>query len=386
MLRVGIFNDSFPPTIDGVANAAFNYASLIQKNHGEAIAATPRYPGVADDYPFLVYRYPSVPLGKRVGYRAGNPFSPKTIRILRSFNMDIMHVHSPFASSLLVNRVNRKGNRAPVILTYHTKFEVDIKNRAPGRAMQNVMKRMVRRNIFSADEIWLVSNGAVESLRSFGYEGPYQVMENGCDFKRERAPESAIEKEKSELGLEQGQLVFLFVGRMMWYKNTKLIIDALEIAGREGLPFKMLFVGDGKDRKSIEQYVTGKGLAGEIEFLGAVYDRVRLHTLFCLADLFLFPSTYDTSGLVVKEAAAADCPSVLVNGSCAAEGVEDGFSGFLCEENKESLAKTILAASHSDERRIQIGHNAGEHVYLSWEKAVAKAYARYEEILSNWRE
>lgn len=51
-LNVCLLNDSFPPTIDGVANTVFNYASVIQKELGNAIVATPQYPNVTDNYDF----------------------------------------------------------------------------------------------------------------------------------------------------------------------------------------------------------------------------------------------------------------------------------------------------------------------------------------------
>ena len=51
-LRVVLANDSFPPTIDGVANTVLNYAKHIQLSHGTPMVATPAYPDVVDDYPF----------------------------------------------------------------------------------------------------------------------------------------------------------------------------------------------------------------------------------------------------------------------------------------------------------------------------------------------
>ena len=82
-LNVGIFNDSFPPIIDGVANTAVNYAKAITENYGRAVVATPWYPKVKDDYAFKVYRYSSTNVSKRLGYRMGNPFNPLLIRKLQ---------------------------------------------------------------------------------------------------------------------------------------------------------------------------------------------------------------------------------------------------------------------------------------------------------------
>ena len=59
-LNLCLMNDSFPPTIDGVANAVVNYAGHITASHGRCAVATPEYPDVTDDYPFPVIRYPSL--------------------------------------------------------------------------------------------------------------------------------------------------------------------------------------------------------------------------------------------------------------------------------------------------------------------------------------
>ena len=59
-LNVGLFNDSFPPTIDGVAQAVKNYADVLHRNHCDVTVVTPEYKGVKDEYPFDVFRYHSI--------------------------------------------------------------------------------------------------------------------------------------------------------------------------------------------------------------------------------------------------------------------------------------------------------------------------------------
>ena len=179
-------------------------------------------------------------------------------------------------------------------------------------------------------------------------------------------------------------LVFLSVGRMMWYKNIKITLDALDIVRQAGIPFRVIFVGEGADRPAIEQYARSLGLSDRAIFTGAIYDREKVRAYFSLANLFLFPSTYDTSGLVVKEAAACSCPSLLVAGSCAAEGVMDNDTGLLAEESAESCAQRILAALREPGTLARIGRGAADRVYLSWDDAVAMAYKRYEEIIGSW--
>lgn len=385
-LKVGLFNDSFPPTIDGVANAMLNYADIIQKKHGEAVVITPEYPHVVDMYPFEVHRYSSVKFRGKMPYRVGNPFSPITVGELKRKNMDILHVHCPFASAVMARQINNaylKKNRRPVVFTYHTKFDMDLDKFVPNQKFKKIAHRFVLDNIRSADEVWVVSEGAGESIRNFGYQGDYLVMPNGTDFPKGRAAEAIIEEVNRMYKIDNKKYTFLFVGRMIWHKNVKLILDTLKELKVAGIPFQAFMVGDGVDRAAMYQYTKTIDLQNEVTFTGAIYDREKVRAFFSIADLFLFPSTYDTSGLVVREAAACDCASLLVRGSCAAEGVEDGVSGLLVSEDAEECAKRIIEVARAD-AFAALGRTAGEKVYYSWEQAVDHAYARYEEILRRW--
>lgn len=135
----------------------------------------------------------------------------------------------------------------------------------------------------------------------------------------------------------------------------------------------------------MEKYAEERGIKDNVVFVGAIYDRERLRAFYSRADLFLFPSTYDTCGLVVMEAAACNCPSLLIRDSCAAEIVEDGVSGFLCEENAKSCAAAIIHAVADRKMLKNIGVAASEKVYYSWDDAVEKAYKRYEEIVAEFQ-
>lgn len=382
--KIGLFNDSFPPTIDGVANTVYNYADIMSKNHADCTVVTPKYPNVTDNYPFDVIRYSSAGLSKKLGYRVGNAVPVKTLTKLVNKNFDLLHVHSPFVSSLVADELVKLNPGIPVILTYHTKFDIELEKRIKVKSFLKVARKFVIRNIKLADEIWVVSEGAVESLRELGYKGDYRVMRNGTDFKKGASSEEKKAELRKSLGIADDELVFLFVGRMMWYKNIKLTIDALRLLPND-LEYKMVFVGDGYDRPAMEQYARHIGISKKCIFAGAVYDRERLRDYYSMSDLFLFPSTYDTSGLVVMEAAATKLPAVLIKNSCASEGIVHNRNGFLCEENEKSLKETILEAVRNIEHLKAVGENAQAEVYCSWEDSIANAYKRYTEIIENYQ-
>lgn len=377
---VGLFNDSFPPIIDGVAQTVKNYAENLSRKDCRVTVVTPKYRGVDDHYPFDVVRYPSLSVGARVGYRVGIPFGPETIRKLRSCHFDIMHVHAPFASSVLVKTINHRP-KVPTVLTYHTRFDLDIKKRVPNAAMRKVAMKFMLENVKAVDEVWVVSSASGRFLEDIGYYGPWRVMENGTDFVRGAAPSERITALREKYNLREDVLTLLFVGRMMWYKNIRLILDTCAVLKQQGMPFRMLFVGEGYDLPAMREYAQELGLQDNVTFVGPIRDREYLRVFYSTADLFFFPSTYDTCGIVVKEAAACDCPSLLIRDSAAAEGAVHKVSGFLAEESPIACAHAVIDACSDRAAMREVGLRAGKDLYLTWSDAVDRAYTRYREIL-----
>ena len=290
---------------------------------------------------------------------------------------------------MLMARVLRIKTGVPMVLTYHTKFDIDIRRALPTKLMQDQAIKMLISNISCADEVWTVSEGARQNLIDLGYEENehhrIRIMENGVDFPRGRAdPEDAAEL-RAELGVEGHGPVFIFVGRLLWYKGIRHILDSLKILDEKNIDFRMMFVGDGADRAEIEACVDELKLREKVIFTGAIYDREELRVYYTAGDLFIFPSLYDTNGIVVREAAACGVASVLIKGSCAAEGITHMRTGILTEDDPQAISAELeFAASHIDEVR-QMGDHAMNEVYMSWQTSVENAYRRYGEIIEEWR-
>ena len=380
-LNVCLINDSFPPAIDGVANAVTNYAQIINREYGRAAVVTPYYPEADDSaFAFPVIRYPSVDTTKAVGYRAGIPFSPEVMNRLEGERFNIIHSHCPITSTILARSL-RDRIHVPLVFTYHTKFDIDIANAVKSRLLREEAARLLVENISACDEVWTVSQGAGENLRKLGYQGDYLVMPNGVDFPRGRVPDALVAQVTEGYDLPAGLPVFLFVGRMMWYKGIRIILDALKMLMDGGKDFRMVFVGTGNEKEEICSYSSALGLDAKVFFAPAIHDRNLIRAWYCRADLFLFPSTFDTNGLVVREAAACALPSVLVGGSCAAENVQDGVNGFLIEENAASMAALLQKLCNEPAPVKTVGENAARDLYLSWDSSVSAAVDRYQAVI-----
>jgi glycosyltransferase involved in cell wall biosynthesis len=382
-MKVCLLNDSFPPAIDGVVNVVLNYAEHLGKDHGVEVAVgTPEYPNAHyEQYPYPVIAYPSLDTTALMsGYRAGYPFSGKALEALAGFGPDIIHTHCPVASTIL-GRLLREQTQAPLVFTYHTKFDIDIHRAVKlPHAAEETIRAMVS-NIEACDEVWVVSRGAGENLKSLGYAGDYRVMNNGVDFARGRVDDETVAKVTAGYDLPAGVPMLLFVGRMMTYKGLPLILDALKLLRDAGQDFRMVFIGKGPDKEKMEEKARGLGLEQKCIFVGPIYDRDQLRAWNTRADLFLFPSTFDTNGLVVREAAACGLACVLIQGSCAAEGIIDGRNGFLIDESAEAMAALLKEVCPDLSRLRQAGQHAMDEIYLSWQSAVDEAYDRYGAIL-----
>ena len=112
-------------------------------------------------------------------------------------------------------------------------------------------------------------------------------------------------------------------------------------------------------------------------FIGPIYDRNILRAWNTRAGSF---STFDTNGLVVREAAACGLASVLIKDSCAAEGVTDGRNGFLIDETPEAMAALLKDICGDLAHLHQVGERAMDEIYLSWEDCVSAAYDRYAAV------
>lgn len=383
-LKVAIGTDAFPPTTDGICNVAQNYAYQINKNLGEAVVITPKNPNQTDyKFDYEIFRYKSWWIPSKEGYSVGWPFKDELHRAVIDMNFDILHSHAPLATSYYFRRVVQK-KKIPVVLTYHTKYEYDIDRRVPAKPARDFAYNFLLNNINAADEVWVTSDGTADSLRKIGYTGDYIVMPNGCDLPVMNVPYSDISMIKRKHNIHEDVPVFLYSGRMIWYKNIELIIDACSRLAKDGKKFKLIMLGFGADENAIKRRIRKSGLNDYVVWTGKILDREEIQGYYGIADILLFPSVFDTNGLVVREAAACATPSLLIRGSCAAEGITDGETGFFCMESAHSIAATLSRIMNNKQLLKTVGKNAQSDIYISWEDAVRKAYDRYHVVIDNF--
>lgn len=382
-LKIAIGTEAFPPTIDGTSTVAKCYADIINSKLGEAVVVTPKNPNQEDyKYPYEIYRYQSLfTFGE--GYPVGWPFKEVFARDIIERKFDILHSHCPIATSYFFRRINRL-ERIPQVLTYHTKYEYDFEQRIPSYLIKKRAYGMLLNNINCADEVWVTSKGTSDSLRKVGYQGDFVVMPNGCDLPKLDCTDDMKAMIRRKHNIPKDIPILIFVGRMMWYKNIRITLDACKILKDSGKDFRMIMIGIGPEENAIKKYTRKLNLDDKVIFTGQILDRQELQIYYGTADLQVFPSIFDTNGLVVREAAASATPSLVVANSCASEGIEDCETGFLSLENARSVATVIDKIIDNKDLLNRVGEKARDNIYISWDESITNAYNRYQIVIDKF--
>ncbi|GAA5979165.1 hypothetical protein JCM5350_007088 [Sporobolomyces pararoseus] len=133
--------------------------------------------------------------------------------------------------------------------------------------------------------------------------------------------------------IDGSKLVVLYVGRISWEKNLRLLIEAfrgLENAdpstGRP--PCQLIFVGDGPARTEAQDLCNTYNLGAK--FLGFKKGG-ELAACFASSDIFAFPSWTETFGQVVSEAQSCGLPVVGLRAEGVCDLVEDEHTGLLLD-------------------------------------------------------
>lgn len=378
-MRVLEVLDCYYPKFDGPTIVITNYCKCLNKiDDVEAEVCVPRFPHYTDDQPFKVNRVKS--LKGPEGYYYGLPsFDRKLKRYLKENKFDIIHIHSPFTMCSFFTKYAKK-HHIPTIFTFHTKFREDFDRVLRLKTSRKIAMSYILRNIRRADHVLAVSDGAADTLREYGYKGEIGVIRNGSDLIYPNNAEALRDKVKKLHNLSAQDKIFLSVGRLVETKRLDFALDVMSKLKSKGLQFKYFIVGEGPYEQNLRNKVEKLNLQDNVIFTGRVLDREMLAAYYLSADLFVFPSTFDTSGLVVIEAAAMGLPTILTRGCTSAEIIDDNINGILADNDIDDWCDRIMDVV-SNNKLSTIAQKAKSDVGKSWQEISEEIYEYYKKIL-----
>ena len=197
------------------------------------------------------------------------------------------------------------------------------------------------------------------------------VIPNGVDAARFRPGVSAGEL-RARFGIGAAPLVG-HVARLAPVKNQPLLVDAFARV-RERVPdARLVIVGDGPERPTIEAQIRGRGLSDVVHLAGELRDVPAILREF---DVFALPSRAEGTSMSVLEAMASGVPVVAsaVGGTPAL--VDQGRCGVLVPPNDpDALAAALADLLLASERRRELARLARARIEAEYdEAAVARRY------------
>ena len=136
---------------------------------------------------------------------------------------------------------------------------------------------------------------------------------------------------------------FIFVGRLIEYKNLFHFLDAFNMAQRLSTydDWGVIMLGDGALKKDLQTFVAEKNIPNVSFQTGVSWQQVPKY--LALSDVLVLPSYSEPWGLVVNEAMACGLPVVVSDKcGCSVDLVKDGINGFLFSPNDVHQLKDIL--------------------------------------------
>lgn len=360
-MRIAITSDLYYPMTNGVAVFAHNLAKGLAKQGHEVLVLCPSFTGrqhrekregVTTFYlrsirfPFYPDQINEVPEGKeflgmplpRLAYRHGlwitvDPY-PTMKKVLNRFRPDVIHNQTAEVIAFAARRYAKKydvpmvstGHAYPDNITSQLKILKPIK-RPLDAILRTYMASFLKHSEYATMPTEMAIDDLVPKKRKH-FKVPVEPLSNGVDLAK-FGPGKAQDRIYRKYHLPKDKPLVLYVGRVDPEKSLSNVVSAF--AGvLDVIPeAKLVIVGDGTDRRHLQDLAQALGIEKSVYFPGRIYPP-DIMEVYRAATLFATASETETQGIVLIEAAATGLPLVAVDAGAVRELCQHKRNGILC--------------------------------------------------------
>jgi glycosyltransferase involved in cell wall biosynthesis len=185
------------------------------------------------------------------------------------------------------------------------------------------------------------------------------TIPNGIDFVRFESNLLSKNEARTKLGLKQDNIVIGSVSNFYAPKNIPAYIDTIRDVIDQNPSLHFVLIGDGPERKLIEQKITDLNLTESITLAGEQNNASALLHAF---DIFTLPSTKEGMSWSLLEAMAASLPCIATDVGAAKWMLGDTNGIIVPPSDTQALTRAILELANNESKRFQLGQNAKEAV------------------------
>lgn len=263
--------------------------------------------------------------------------------------LDILHVHYaiPHASAAYMAReiLSKLGANVPFITTLHG-TDITLVGRDPA------YKPVITFSINESNAVTAVSESLKkDTIKYFGIRRKIEVIPN---FIRLQDYDHRGDCQKKSYA-PNGEKLMVHISN---FRKVKRVEDVLYVFDkvRKQLPTKLILIGDGPERPTIEALCRQLDTCGDIHRLGKINNPEQV---LCLGDLFILPSETESFGLSALEAMAAGMPVISTNAGGIPEVNIHGKTGFLSNVgDTDDMAKNAIKLLSDESLLAEFKSNA----------------------------
>lgn len=272
---------------------------------------------------------------------------------MRDIRPDVVTVQDPFETGL-AGWIVAKRSGLPLHVQIHTDFMSKYFRR--GSMLNRVRVRIARFVLPKAAAARAVSDRIRDSLARIDKTLPARTIVLPIYSDIDKFKYAPVVHDL-HAAYPRFRFVILMASRLTKEKNVPLALQVLKEIVRAHHDVGLVIVGEGPDKKYLQELALAHNLAHNVAFEPWQED---LASYYRTADVFLTTSFYEGYGLTLVEAAASGCPIISSDVGVASRIVREGKSGFVCDLSDtrkfyDALVRMIedpkLAAELKDEAR-----------------------------------
>jgi glycosyltransferase involved in cell wall biosynthesis len=309
--------------------------------------------------------------GKRT-IREALAFAMRLLPILGRRRFDVVDASAtpylPLYAAWLATRLTG----TPLVATWHEYWGARWTEYLPDRPIVARIARLAEAGARPLADVRV----AVSAMTARRVGSNVEVVENGVDVGR-------IRRTKPD-GVRSD---VIHLGRLIDEKRVDLLLHAVKALVVERPDLRCTIVGDGPERRRLEELAGWLGIERNVSFLGVVPDD-RVGGLLRASRTLALPSEREGFGISVVEAQAAGSVPVVARGrfSAAPELITDGEDGLLCEPTPAAIAAALATLLDDEARRRRMARAAATSAgHRSWDDRVLEMESLYQRVAQGRR-
>lgn len=379
-MRIGMFTDCYRPAVNGVVTSIESTIEYLRSRGHDVYLFAPQS-GIDMDGGHKELRFSAFTFPFHREQRVAVPFPWDRFQEIGRLQLDIIHVHTPFAVGLM-GRYWSDKKKIPLIYTHHTHFEEYVHYiPLPKKVLKHLAVEWPKNFCQKCRAVIAPSKAIKKVLETYGITKPVYVWPSPIDLScYQKGDKEDVFRKFPEW---KKKFRLLYVGRLGKEKGLDFLLKALRILKDKDVNAGLLIVGDGPYRGAVLDLVQQYNLQDYVWFAGRVM-RERVCNYYAASELFVFSSVTETQGLVVAEALAAGCPVVAVDAPGVNEAFSNGNGGALTPPEPALFAEEVASLLNNQEERLRQGNLARMQANrFSWDILGKELEVIYEEVVNS---